>query len=106
MGECEWDSCTGVNRRSLCTLPTKICDQLSVSVSQGEFLNTLGWWVVGLGGEGGQLLGGTEAGTCTGRWDLLVFNPCPLLWPTNTRGSPITVRIGHIASLVEWIYFL
>lgn len=43
MGEWEVDSCTGVNRRSLCVLPTKICDQLSVSVSQGGIMETL--WV-------------------------------------------------------------
>lgn len=34
MGEWRVDSCTEVNRRPLCVLPTKkICDQLSVSVS-------------------------------------------------------------------------
>lgn len=34
MGEWRVDSCTEVNRRSLCVLPTKkICDHLSVSVS-------------------------------------------------------------------------
>lgn len=43
MGEWEVDSCLGVNRRSLCVLPTKICDQLSVSVSQGGIMETL--WV-------------------------------------------------------------
>lgn len=43
MGEWEVDSCIGVNRRSLCVLPTKICDQLSVSVSQGGILEHFGW---------------------------------------------------------------
>lgn len=43
MGEWEVDSCTGVNRRSLCVLPTKICDQLSVSVPQGGILVHFGW---------------------------------------------------------------
>ena len=43
MGEWEVDSCAGVNRRSLCVLPTKICDQLSVSVSQGGILEHFGW---------------------------------------------------------------
>lgn len=43
MGEREVDSCFGVNRRSLCVLPTKICDQLSVSVSQEGIMETL--WV-------------------------------------------------------------
>lgn len=42
MGEWEVDSCAGENRRSLCVLPTKICDQLSVSVSQGGILEHFG----------------------------------------------------------------
>lgn len=37
---CEWDSCVGEDRRSLCVLPIKICDQLFVSVPQVEFLKT------------------------------------------------------------------
>lgn len=37
---CEWDSCVGQNRRSLCVPPIKICDQLSVSVPQVKFLET------------------------------------------------------------------
>lgn len=40
----EVDSCFGgENRRSLCVLPRKICDQLSVSVSEGAIMETL--WV-------------------------------------------------------------
>lgn len=68
MGERELDSCLGVNRRSLCVLPTEICDQLSVSVSQEGIVETL-WVGVSRGcirgsygkererGGGGQWLG-------------------------------------------------
>lgn len=43
MGEREVDSCARVNRRSLCVLLAKICDQLSVSVSQGGILERFRW---------------------------------------------------------------
>lgn len=48
----------GVNRRCLYVLPTKICNQLSVSVVQVEFLNTLGGRVGRLGEEGGAVVWG------------------------------------------------
>lgn len=45
MGERRVDSCTEVNRRSLCVLATttKICDQLSVSVSGKGIIERFGW---------------------------------------------------------------
>lgn len=49
MGERRANSCTEVNRRSLCVLPTKkICDQLSVSVSQKAITGT--FWVFAVKG--------------------------------------------------------
>lgn len=76
----EWDSCAWVNRRSLCVLPTKICDQLSVSVSQEELSRPRqARGSAGQGGleqeERGRRRGGVEQERGRRRWGLLIFNP-------------------------------